>query len=265
MVISRPVRGSRPLRPARLVTTKVQRSSFSENQRRAGNGRDARDRGLADESLSSRSLRVQIKLRPAARQSEHYYRTPLTSLKWRRYSSPDPWRGGVAMELGLLLLVGWIVGAFLSAFVASQKGRDPLGWAALAFIFSPLIILIALAAVPPLQTRSSPTTDLPAGDSPRRPARNVTDTIEHMSKKCPQCAERIKFEALVCRYCNHRFVAEEVRKEIEAVKLDLEQTSVVAEPVVEWMNCPKCGNLIRPDPATGTCCRCGFVVSHPGS
>ena len=51
--------------------------------------------------------------------------------------------------LTLWLLVAWVVGALVVAYVAGQKGRNGFLWALLSFLLiSPLLALLALAALP---------------------------------------------------------------------------------------------------------------------
>jgi hypothetical protein len=87
-------------------------------------------------------------------------------------------RGGV-MEL----LLFWIVGAILVAVVASSKRRSGARWFFLSLLISPLLTLIAVAAMP----RIEPPT-------PQEPV-----------KICPRCAEKVKLAAVVCRFCGHEF------------------------------------------------------------
>jgi hypothetical protein len=53
--------------------------------------------------------------------------------------------GFVAVIWGVCL---WVGGAFLTAWAASERGRDPLGWFVLAFVFSPVVALLTLNALP---------------------------------------------------------------------------------------------------------------------
>jgi hypothetical protein len=55
----------------------------------------------------------------------------------------------------------WIGGASVAAWVAWEKGREPVVWFLLAFFLSPLVGLVALSAVPALHVAR------------RRPARPV--------------------------------------------------------------------------------------------
>jgi hypothetical protein len=59
---------------------------------------------------------------------------------------------GDFVRLGFLLALfgfgAWVGGASVTAWVAWEKGREPVAWFVLAFFLSPLVALVALSAVP---------------------------------------------------------------------------------------------------------------------
>ncbi|MGH7299581.1 MAG: hypothetical protein ACREKQ_02295 [Candidatus Rokuibacteriota bacterium] len=61
---------------------------------------------------------------------------------------------GDVVRLGFLVTLWgagiWIGGASVAAWVAWEKGREPVAWFVLAFFLSPLVALVALSAVPAL-------------------------------------------------------------------------------------------------------------------
>jgi hypothetical protein len=83
------------------------------------------------------------------------------------------------LALIIWLLLSWAVMAY-----AGQKGRDRVSFFLLALFLSPLVAFV-FAAVSPAD--------------PRRMG----------LRKCPQCAEWVKIEALRCRFCGSELVAGE--------------------------------------------------------
>jgi hypothetical protein len=85
------------------------------------------------------------------------------------------------------ILIIWVVLAIVGAIVASNKGRSGAGWFFLCLLLTPVVILILLA--------------LP---SLKRPEPRLAEPYEE-TKVCPECAEIVKLEARICRYCRHEF------------------------------------------------------------
>lgn len=90
----------------------------------------------------------------------------------------------------------WVWICHLIAKAAKAKGRSYAGFFCLSFFFSPLlgwIIVLAMANAPAAASTFNPRTAGISGPFARH------DGVELF--KCPKCAEWVKSEAIVCRFC----------------------------------------------------------------
>jgi len=106
-------------------------------------------------------------------------------------SQIDPYLGGPPRAQkeadSFFLVVGLIMAALVYAFafavicesIAKYRGNPSTAWALWAILFGPLTLLALL------------------GDDRVDPK---------IAKRCPDCQERVKVAAKVCRFCRHEFV-----------------------------------------------------------
>lgn len=84
----------------------------------------------------------------------------------------------------IIIVLGLIFGG-IAASVAGKKGRSKILWFIASFLLGgiPLLILLFMSNLKGIAEQE----------------------MLASTKQCPKCAERIKQEANVCRYCNYEF------------------------------------------------------------
>lgn len=88
------------------------------------------------------------------------------------------------------IVLFWLVLAVIVGVAANTRGRSGIGWFVLAAIISPLLAGLLALALPGRKTR-----------------REVEDEIATL-RACPHCAEAIRREATICRWCHQAVTPE---------------------------------------------------------
>lgn len=89
----------------------------------------------------------------------------------------------------MIYVVIWIVCGFIAGAIAQGKGQSVGGALILGFLFGPIgVLIVALSGT---NTKALEQSQLASG----------------AVRKCPHCAEMIRPEATICRYCQQPAIA----------------------------------------------------------
>jgi hypothetical protein len=123
----------------------------------------------------------------------------------------------------------------LSSIAVRKKNRDQGNWFLIGLFFG-IFGLIAAILI----------------DETGEPIQQVKFDPTIVTKKCPDCAETIRLEARVCRFCQYRFTDEDVAEQIAKAEIDhtaakekishLGVEDVPKAEVSRW-ECPACHTM----------------------
>jgi hypothetical protein len=113
--------------------------------------------------------------------------------------------------LVIYFLIYGVMFGLLSSVIVKGKNRDQSSWFLIGFFFG-LFGFIAAAVVDKIDG------DPQSGKLPEKLfVPTATDfNPSALSKVCPDCAESIKLQARICRFCKYRFSDEDVTDDVRS-------------------------------------------------
>lgn len=127
----------------------------------------------------------------------------------------------------------WILFGIGCAIAAGRKNRSGFGWFLLGALFGPFGLLFILL-LPKIEEA------VPAAAAPASSPSMDASSLDAETKKCPACAELIKFEAIKCRYCGHEFDRGDVARQVDERRATLTVAAIDAAAREGKTQCPAC-------------------------
>ena len=100
--------------------------------------------------------------------------------------------------MGIVLF--WFGLSIIVGIGANRRDRSGAGWFFLALLISPVLAGLLMLALGPANPAGQHRTEQPVEAEPR--SKSFGPILE---KKCPDCAEMVKADARICRFCRHQF------------------------------------------------------------
>lgn len=150
-------------------------------------------------------------------------------------------------ENAMLYLFGWLLCGVIAAAIYSNKGRSGAAAFLVGALLGPIGVLLALLT--PADAAGVERKQLDAGQM----------------KRCPYCAELIRAEASICRYCNKEQPGATGQREWQSLGSGpamaplAEGARIVRGQVAGQFTCSACKGFVRADATQCKHCKVPFV------